>query len=157
MVMVPLQSVRLYLRSSSIASCAVFSSPQNAVSSRRIASFWSGMLSASAASAVFGGLLLKCMEQMEDRVYNLSLTWEGEAVPKGWVYDQKGWTVFLQEEETVTELIPDGFGDFLGPVEPGQSGCISNWTSVLRNTFLCFPVKTPRRCSTFNKYTKNVR
>ena len=71
--------------------------------------------------AVFGGLLLKCMEPMEDRVYDLSLTWEGEAVPEGWVYDQKGWTVFLQEGDRVTELAPDGFGDFFGPVEPGQT------------------------------------
>lgn len=70
---------------------------------------------------VFGGLLLKCMEPIEDQVYDLSLTWEGEAVPEGWVYDQKGWTVFLQEGETVTELTPDGFGNFLGPVEPGQT------------------------------------
>ena len=70
---------------------------------------------------VFGGLLWKCMRPMEDQVYDLSLTWEGEAVPEGWVYDQKGWTVFLQEGETVTELTPDGFGDFLGPVEPGQT------------------------------------
>ena len=70
---------------------------------------------------IFGGLLLKCMRPMEDRVYDLSLTWEGEAVPEGWVYDQKGWTVFLQEGEAVTELTPDGFGDFLGPVEPGQT------------------------------------
>lgn len=75
--------------------------------------------------AVFGRLLLKCMKPMEDRVYNLSLTWEGEAVPEGWVYDQKGWTVFLQEGETVTELTPDGFGDFLGPVEPGQTFYLS--------------------------------
>ena len=62
---------------------------------------------------------------MEDQVYDLSLTWEGEAVPDGWVYDQKGWTVFLQEGETVTELAPDGFGGFSGPVEPGQTFCFS--------------------------------
>ena len=71
--------------------------------------------------AVFGGLLLECMRPMEDRVYDLSLTWEGEALPEDWVYDQKGWTVFIQEGETVTELTPDGFGDFFGPVEPGQT------------------------------------
>ena len=40
--------------------------------------------------AAFGGPLLACMEPMEDQVYDLSLTWEGEAVPEGWVYDQKG-------------------------------------------------------------------
>lgn len=70
---------------------------------------------------VFGGLLLKCMEPMEDRAYDLSLTWAGEAIPEGWVYDQKGWTVFLQEGETVKELAPDGFGGFDGLDEPGQT------------------------------------
>lgn len=58
---------------------------------------------------------------MEDWAYDISLTWEGEAIPEGWVYNQKGWTVFLQEGETVTELTPDGFGHFFGPVEPGQT------------------------------------
>ena len=83
--------------------------------------FGAAALLALVLCAVSGGLLLACMEPMEDQVYDLSLTWEGEAVPEGWVYDQKGWTVFLQEGETVTELTPDGFGDFLGPVEPGQT------------------------------------
>ena len=57
MVISPLQSVstlpsssmRPYCRSSSMASLAVFSSPQNAVSSRRISLFWSGVLSHRAA------------------------------------------------------------------------------------------------------------
>ena len=61
---------------------------------------------------VFGVLLLSCMKPMEDRAYDLSLGWTTEAMPEGWVYDQKGWTVFLQEGETVTELTPDGFGGF---------------------------------------------
>ena len=62
---------------------------------------------------VFGGLLLNCMRPMEDRAYDLSLmSWEGEGVPEGWVYDQKGWTVFTQEGEAVTELAPDGYGGF---------------------------------------------
>ena len=36
---------------------------------------------------------------MENSVYNLSLDWEGESEgsPDGWVYDQKGWKVFVQE------------------------------------------------------------
>ncbi|MCI9670942.1 MAG: sensor histidine kinase [Lawsonibacter sp.] len=71
--------------------------------------------------AVSGTLLLKCMKPMEDRAYDLSLVWAGEAMPEGWVYDQKGWTVFTQEGETVTELAPDGSGGFSGPVEPGQT------------------------------------
>lgn len=33
---------------------------------------------------VFGGLLLNCMRPMEDRAYDLSLMWAGEAMPKGW-------------------------------------------------------------------------
>ena len=72
--------------------------------------------------AVSGGLLLKCMKPMGDRVYDLSLSWQqGEAMPQDWVYDQKGWTVFTQEGETITELIPDGFGGFSGLREFGQT------------------------------------
>lgn len=71
--------------------------------------------------AVSGTLLLKCMKPMEDRAYDLSLVWAGEAMPEDWVYDQKGWTVFTQEGETVTGLAPDGSGGFSGPVEPGQT------------------------------------
>ena len=41
---------------------------------------------------VFGALLLKCMKPMEDRAYDLSLHFTSEAIPDGWVYDQKGWT-----------------------------------------------------------------
>ena len=71
---------------------------------------------------VFGALLLNCMRPMEDRAYDLSLMdWEGEGVPEGWVYDQKGWTVFTQEGETVTELAPDGFGGFDRLDELGQT------------------------------------
>ena len=58
---------------------------------------------------------------MEDRAYDLSLVWVGEAMPEDWVYDQKGWTEFTQEGEAVTELVPDGSGGFSGPVEPGQT------------------------------------
>lgn len=69
----------------------------------------------------FGGLLLRRMRPMEDRAYDLSLIWAGEAMPEGWVYGQKGWTVFTREGEAVTELVPDGFGgvDRLG--ELGQT------------------------------------
>ena len=71
---------------------------------------------------VFGGLLLNCMRPMEDRAYDLSLmSWEGEGVPEGWVYDQKGWTVFTQEGEAVTELAPDGYGGFDRLDELGQT------------------------------------
>lgn len=71
---------------------------------------------------VSGGLLLNCMKPMEDRAYDLSLmSWEGEGVPEGWVYDQKGWTVFTQEGEAVTELAPDGYGGFDRLDELGQT------------------------------------
>ena len=71
---------------------------------------------------MFGVLLLNCMKPMEDRAYDLSLmSWEGEGVPEGWVYDQKGWTVFTQEGEVVTGLIPNGFGGFDRLDELGQT------------------------------------
>ena len=34
---------------------------------------------------MFGVLLLNCMKPMEDRAYDLSLMWAGEAMPEGWV------------------------------------------------------------------------
>lgn len=61
---------------------------------------------------MFGALLLSCMRPMENRAYDLSLHFTSEAIPEGWVYDQKGWTVFTQEGEAVTELAPNGFGGF---------------------------------------------
>lgn len=72
--------------------------------------------------AVFTGVLLAYTRPMEDKIYNLSLTWENsEAVPDDWVYDQKGWSVFTQEGDTVTELVPDGYGGFSGLSYPGQT------------------------------------
>ena len=70
---------------------------------------------------MFGGLLLNCMKPMEDRAYDLSLMWAGEAMPEDWVYDQKGWTVFTQEGDAVTELAPNGFGGFDRLDELGQT------------------------------------
>lgn len=69
----------------------------------------------------FGALLLNCMRPMEDRVYDFSLYWEGEAMPEDWVYDQKGWTVFTQEGDAGRELLPDGCGGFDGLDEPGHT------------------------------------
>ncbi|MDE7245498.1 MAG: ATP-binding protein [Oscillospiraceae bacterium] len=71
--------------------------------------------------AVSGALLLACMRPMENRTCDLSLFWEGEAIPEGWVYDQKGWTVFTQEGDAVTELVPDGYAGFTGLGEFGQT------------------------------------
>lgn len=70
---------------------------------------------------VFTGVLLAYIWPMEDKIYDLSLTWEGEAVPNDWVYDQKGWSVFTQEGDTVTKLVPDGYGGFDGLSFPGQT------------------------------------
>lgn len=58
---------------------------------------------------------------MQDVSYNLSLGWEGEGIPEDWQYDQKGWTVFLQDEEQTTPLTADGYGGFTGLRETGQT------------------------------------
>lgn len=71
--------------------------------------------------AVSAVLLLACMKPMEDRAYDFSLSWTTEAMPEGWVYDQKGWTVFTQEGNTITELVPDGYGGFDSLNELGQT------------------------------------
>lgn len=51
-------------------------------------------------------LLFECMKPMENKSYDLSLGFEseGEGMPDDWVYDQKNWTVFTQEGETVTDI-----------------------------------------------------
>lgn len=71
--------------------------------------------------ALFGRILTVYYRPMEDTAYDFSLGWSGEAVPDDWVYDQKGWTVFTQEGDVVTELTADGFGGFTGLSEPGQT------------------------------------
>ena len=58
---------------------------------------------------------------MENSVYDLSLFWEGEALPEDWVYDQKGWRVFVQDGEEARDLEPDGLGGFSGLSRPGQT------------------------------------
>lgn len=70
---------------------------------------------------MFGALLLSCMRPMENRAYDLSLHFTSEAIPEGWVYDQKGWAVFTQEGDTVTGLAPNGFGGFDRLDELGQT------------------------------------
>lgn len=83
--------------------------------------FGAAVILALTLCAVSAALLLACMKPMEDRAYDLSLHFTGEAIPEGWVYDQKGWTVFTQEGEAVTELAPDGFGGFNRLDELGQT------------------------------------
>ena len=55
----------------------------------------------------FGLVLFTYTVPMEDASYDLSLGWEGEAIPEGWKYDQKGWSVFTQEREQAVPLTPD--------------------------------------------------
>lgn len=69
----------------------------------------------------FAGALLVYSRPMEDAQYDLSLMWEGEAMPEDWVYDQKGWTVFVQEGDRRKVLQPDGLGGFSGLTRPGQT------------------------------------
>lgn len=69
----------------------------------------------------FGCVLFIYTVPMQNASYDLSLIWEGEAPPEGWQYDQKGWTVFTQEEEQQTILTADGTGGFTGLQKPGQT------------------------------------
>lgn len=88
--------------------------------------------------AVSAALLLACMKPMEDQAYDLTLGWTTEAKPEGWVYDQKGWTVFTQEGETVTELTPDGCGGFDRLDELGQTFYYSRvMTEAVDSPTLC--------------------
>ena len=49
-------------------------------------------LASLALCAVFGTVLLVYAKPFSDQTYSLAMTWETEAMPDGWVYDQKGWT-----------------------------------------------------------------
>lgn len=66
---------------------------------------------------LFGGILLRYTRPMPDTLCDLSMSWEGEALPDNWVYDQKGWRVFSADGP----LSPDGFGSFFGPIQPEQT------------------------------------
>lgn len=70
---------------------------------------------------LFGCVLFVYTVPMQDTSFDLSLMWEGEASPEDWQYDQKGWTVFTQEEEQQTILTADGMGGFTGLQKPGQT------------------------------------
>lgn len=70
---------------------------------------------------LFGCVLFVYTVPMQDTSFDLSLMWEGEALPEDWQYDQKGWTVFTQEEEQQTILTADGMGGFTGLQKPGQT------------------------------------
>ena len=75
-----------------------------------------------ALCVMFGAALGIFWNPMSGQTYDLSMQyWEGEAVPEDWVYDQKGWTVFTQEEDKRHELTPDGSGGFSALQYPGQT------------------------------------
>ena len=66
--------------------------------------------------------LLRYVQPAQTAVtYDLSLSWSGEAMPDSWVYDQKGWQVFVQEGDAPVALMADGLGGFSGDVHPGQT------------------------------------
>ncbi|MBQ8813911.1 MAG: GHKL domain-containing protein [Lachnospiraceae bacterium] len=69
----------------------------------------------------FGTLLSVYTRPMEDLSLNLSLLgqMEGE-ISTSVEYDDKGWTVFTQDEDNKTFLEPDGFGGYTG-LELGQT------------------------------------
>ena len=72
--------------------------------------------------AVLGWGLLRYVRPAQDDVtYDLSLGWAGEAMPDDWVYDQKGWKVFVQAGDAPVTLDADGFGGFTGDIQPGQT------------------------------------
>ena len=98
----------------------------------------------AAAIALLLLCALLCWELMcyarpaQDEVsYDLSLGWSGEAMPSDWVYDQKGWQVFVQEGDAHAELTADGFGSFYGDIRPGQTFYFSR---VLEDALASDPV-----------------
>ena len=85
-----------------------------------------GYLAAAAALLLLcialGWAMLRYAQPVQDAVTcDLSLGWAGEGMPDDWVYDQKGWQVFVQEGDTPAALTADGFGGFTGDVHPGQT------------------------------------
>ena len=72
--------------------------------------------------ALLGWELMRYAQPAQKDVsYDLSLGWAGEAMPDDWVYDQKGWQVFVQEGDESVVLEADGFGGFTGDIQPGQT------------------------------------
>lgn len=93
------------------------------------------------------GLVCRTLPVRENQSYNLSLRWEGEAMPEGWEYDQKGWSVFTQQGDTPVLLNPDGFGGFGGDIQPGQTFYFSR---VLKENLTGAPILQ------LNTYEENV-
>ena len=67
---------------------------------------------------IFSATFLSYIKPMENLTYNLSLMLgDGEE----WTGDEKGWTVYTQEGETITRLTPNEWGIYSGLSFPGQT------------------------------------
>ena len=98
-----------------------------------------------ALSAAFAMALLAYTQPIGDTEYDFSMMWKSEAMPDDWIYDDKGWTVFTQEDGTVTELNPNGIGGFSGPIYPGQTFYFSR-TMVESLDSPVLRISTANRC-----------
>ncbi len=67
----------------------------------------------------FGNIFLTYTKPMKDQMYDFSIQFGDELAP--WDGDEKGWTVFTQEGDTVTKLSPNEFGAYTGLSYPGQT------------------------------------
>ena len=76
------------------------------------------VIAAAAVCVAFGAVLGIYTQPMEDLSLDLSLFLPDGASPED--FDDKGWTVFTQEGDTITVLEPDGFGSYTG-LELGQT------------------------------------
>lgn len=70
---------------------------------------------------LFGQILFVYTVPMRDVSYDLSLFGNEVAIPDDFRYNQKGWTVFLQEGGWTVPLTANGTGGFTGLREPGQT------------------------------------
>ena len=75
--------------------------------------------------ALFIALLAAYVRPMEERVYDLSLLPQGETVPEGWVFDDKGWKVYTRDGGVTRPLTPTGTGAYTGLTESGQTFYLS--------------------------------
>lgn len=71
-------------------------------------------------AVLFGTVLLSYVPPMEDVSLNLSLIPTEDIWEAPEEYDEKGWTVFTQEGDRQTILIPSGLGGYTG-LELGQT------------------------------------
>ena len=75
--------------------------------------------------ALFIALLAAYARPMEDEVYDLSLLPQSEAVPEGWAFDDRGWTVYTRDGGETRPLTPTGTGAYTGLSESGQTFYLS--------------------------------